>query len=413
MEFYSYKVVNKNNQILKGKLIAASEKEVLDYLTSLGFAVLDIKKVPENKFFKLFSFLERFSLKDKIFIIRNISLILKSGASLTDALKVLINSIKNRKVRDFFIILRLNIEKGAAIHSTFELYNHSFTQVEIELIKIAEESGNLSKTFDKLAQDLEREKNISSEIISSLIYPVIILIAAFGVVILVTTVILPKIAELVKEMKTELPLFSKLILNFGVWIGAHLKLVIFFVFIFIIICLALFITRKGREFLLKISLKLPILKTLILNMNLRSFCFLMKSLIDGGINLTQASLLTSTVINHPNLKIALENVHKGLQMGEDLSSLLQKEKAFPEILAGLLTIGYETGNLSTVLEIMEEYYEDEVRYSIKNLLTIIEPLLIIFVGAIVGLIAVSIVVPVYQQISSQIEQGVKSRGGGI
>ena len=413
MEFYAYKVVNKNNQILKGKFIAASEKEALDYLTSLGFAVLSIKKSYETIFTRLFNFLEKFSLKDKIFIIRNISLILKSGASLTDALGILIHSIKNRKIRDFFILLKLNIEKGAPLYSTFEIYKHSFSQVEIELIKIAEESGTLSKTFDKLVDDLEKEKNVRSEIISSLIYPVIILVAAFGVIILVTTVILPKIAELVREMKTELPAFSKAILNFGIWVGANLKLVILSIVLLVIISLVLLITKKGREILLLISLKLPVLKTLILNMNLRSFCFIMKSLIDSGINVTQSALLTSTVINHPRLKIALENIHKGLQTGEDFSLLIQREKAFPEILSGLLTIGYETGNLSSVLGIMEEYYEDEVRYSIKNLLTIIEPILIVFVGIIVGIVAISIVVPVYQQISSQLEHGLRGRGGGM
>lgn len=411
MEFYKYKVINNKNQIFKGKLIASSEKEVLEYLTSIGFAVVDVKKSTETFFTNLFKFLEKFSLKDKIFISRNISLILKSGANLTDSLRILVNSIKNRKIRDFFLLLMFNIEKGAPFYSTFELFKHSFSPVEVELIKIGETSGTLSKTFDKLAQDLEKEKNIRSEIISSLIYPMIILVAAFGVVILVTTVVLPKIAELVKEMRTELPMFSKIILNAGVWIGAHLKIVMASLLFLILIILFFFLTKYGRALLLKISLKLPILKNLIINMNLRSFCFLMKSLIDSGINVSQSLLLTSTVLNHPNLKIALENIYKGIQGGGNFSDLIQRERVFPEILAGLLSIGYETGNLSSVLGLMEEFYEDEVRYAIKNLLTLLEPILIIFVGIIVGLVAVSIIVPVYQQISTQLEQGTRGRGG--
>lgn len=412
MQFFSYKVVSKTGKILRGKFISNSDKELLEYLTSIGFTILEIRPLKKNIFTKLFSFLEKLSLKDKIFISRNISLILRSGANLIDGLKALAQSIKNRKLRDFFLFLVFNIENGAPFYNTFEYFTDSFSQVEIELIKVGEVSGNLSKTFDKLAEDLEKEKNIRSEIISSLMYPVIILIAALGVIVLVSTIVLPRIAEIVIGMKTKLPFISKIILTSGLWIGAHLKIFISSIIFFILANLFLFSTKRGRALLLKIALKLPILKNIILNTNLRSFYFIMKSLIEGGINISQALYLTSTVINYPDLKRAIERLTKEIQEGGDFAEAIKTEKAFPEMVGVLISIGYDTGNLSMVLGLLEEFYEDELRYSIRNLLTFLEPALTIFVGLIVGMIAVSIILPVYQQISTQIEQSLKARGAG-
>jgi len=171
----------------------------------------------------------------------------------------------------------------------------------------------------------------------------------------------------------------------------------------------LFITRKGRNILLLIGLRLPILKNLILNMNLRSFCFIFGSLIESGITVSQSLYLTSLVISHPELKEAALRMYQKIQSGANFEEVLTQEKIFPPVFSGVMIIGSETGNLSKVLEVMEKYYEDEVKYTIKNLMTLLEPLLIVFVGLIVGLIAVSIVVPVYQQISAQLEQGLKAR----
>jgi type IV pilus assembly protein PilC len=161
--------------------------------------------------------------------------------------------------------------------------------------------------------------------------------------------------------------------------------------------------------LLLIALKLPILKTLILNMNLRSFCFVFGSLIESGITVSQSLYLTSLVISHPELKEAALRMYQKIQGGANFEEVLVQERIFPPVFSGVMIIGSETGNLSKVLEVMEKYYEDEVKYSIKNLMTLLEPLLIVFVGIIVGLIAISIVVPVYQQISAQLEQGLQQR----
>ncbi len=409
MNFYKFVAIDQLGKIHKAKLIAESEQEITDYLSGLGLTPIKISLSAETFFYKILKPLKRISLKDKIFFARNVSLILKSGAGFIDGLKIFVKNLKDGILKDFVLFLIYNLEKGSPFYLTFQYFPESFTPVEIELIKIGELSGNLTKTFDKWVEDLEKEKNVRTELMSSLLYPSIILIAAFAVIILVTTFVIPKIAGLVQQMGTKLPAFSRVILTTGIWIGDHIKLIFSFLFLFIVILISLLITRKGRNILLKISLRLPILKNLILNMNLRSFCFILGSLIESGITISQGLYLTSLVISHPELKEATLRMHQKIQGGSNFEEVLSQEKIFPPVFSGVMIIGSETGNLNKVLEVMEKYYEDEVKYTIKNLMTLLEPLLIVFVGLIVGLIAVSIIVPVYQQISAQLEQGLQQR----
>ena len=409
MRFYKFQAVDNLGKFHRGKLIAESEQEVVDYLSGLGLTPIQVVLSTETFLNKIFKPFRKLSLKDKIFFARNVALILKSGAGLIEGLKIFVRNLKAGYLKDFVLFLIYNLQKGNPFYLTFQYFPESFSPVEIELIKIGELSGNLSKTFDNWAANLEKEKNVRTELFSSLLYPSIILIAAFGVIILVTTFVMPKIANLVQQMGTKLPAFSRIILSIGIWIGNHIKLIFLFLSLLTILFIGLLITRKGRQILLLIGLKLPILKTLILNMNLRAFCFIFGSLIESGITVLESLYLTSSVISHPEFREAILRIHQKIQGGANFEKVLAQEKVFPPIFSGVMLIGSETGNLSRVLEVMEKYYEDEVKYTIKNLMTLLEPLLIVFVGIIVGLIAVSIVVPVYQQISAQLEQGLQSR----
>lgn len=407
MKFFKYNAIDNSGRNQKGSLLATSEEEVIEYLSSLGLTVLKISPIKENFITKLTRSIFKISLKNKIFLARTISLILKSGASPIEGLKSFVKDLKGGKLKNFILFLILNVEKGNPIYQAFQAFPEDFNQIEVEMIKVGEMSGNLLKTFEDWTKNLEKEKEIRSEILSSLIYPSIILISAFVVVILAGTLVMPRLSQLVLEMGTKLPKFSEILLKSGIWVGKNIKklLLCFGMFIFILILFS--ISQKGRNFFYKLGLKLPVLKTLLFTLNIRAFCFTLSSLIDGGIPLSQSLYLTSSVIKHEEIRRALIRIYNKLLTGENFGSLLIQEKIFPKIFSGIVKTASETGSLSEVLRILEETYEEEIRLSIKNLITIIEPVLILFVGMIVGLVAVSVIVPIYQQISAQLEQSMK------
>lgn len=410
MKYYYFYALDQQGKTQKGKILAESETSAAEYLRNYGLTLIKLKEEKLNFLTSIFKFLGVISFKDKIFLYRNLSLVLKSGANLTYGLRVLSKSlIKYSTLKEFIIFLIYYIERGGHLYEAFEYYKKSFSPIEIEIIKVGEISGNLVKTFDKLAEDLNKEKQIRSEIISSLIYPSIILGASFLVIILVTTFVMPRLANLVIQMETELPFYSQIILNTGLFIGRNIKLILFFLLLIFLSLFILFFSKIGRLFILKISLQLPIIKKIILYLNLRSFCFVLESLLKSGIPLSKAIYLTNFVINHPQMHEAIVRLNKKIEQGYSFTESINQEYVFPAFFTGVLGIASETGNLTEVLTILQGYYEDELKFYIKNLMTLIEPILIIFVGLIVGLIAISIVVPIYQQISTQIEKGLQQR----
>lgn len=411
MQYYKFIAFDQNGQTRKGKILGDSDVAVAEYLRSYGLTIIKIYPEKVNFLKNLFGFWQIIKVKDKIFLYRNLSLIMKSGASLTQGLRILVKSLKYSTLREFITFMIYHLEKGGHLYEVFEYYKNSFNPVEIEIIKVGEISGNLIKTFDKLAEDLNKEKQIMSEIISFLIYPSIILLASLIVIILITTFVIPRLANLIMQMETELPFYSQIILNIGLFIGQNIKIILFSLLLaFLAFIIALF-SKSGKSLLLHLSFKLPVLKNILLAMNLRSFCFILESLLKSGISLSRSIYLTSGVINHPQIKEALIRINKKIEEGHNLVDSLNQEEVFPKFFSGILGIASETGNMVEVLNILENYYEDEMRFYIKNLMTLIEPVLIIFVGLIVGLLAISIVIPIYQQISSQIERGLQQRPG--
>ncbi|MCS7184070.1 MAG: type II secretion system F family protein [Patescibacteria group bacterium] len=410
MQYYQFLAYDSQGKFQKGKILGESELSVIEYLKSYGLTIVKINQDKSINILRgILRFLTIISLKDKIFLYRNLVLILKSGANLTHGLRVLVRSLKYSALKELILFMIYHIEKGGRIYEVFQYYEKSFNPIEIEIIKVGEISGNLIKSFDKLAQDLDREKQVKSEIISSLIYPTIILGASLVVIILVTTFVIPRLANLVSQMETELPFYSMLILNIGLFIGNNIKIILAFLGLTFLIFILLILSKTGKFFLLKISLKIPIIKNIILTLNLRSFCFILESLLKSGIPLSRAIHLTSYVLNHPEIKSATLRIKNKIEQGENFSEIINQEEVFPKFFGGIISIASETGNIVEVLNILQAYYEDEFKFYIKNLMTLIEPILIIFVGLIVGLIAVSIVIPIYQQISTQIEKGIQQK----
>ncbi len=414
MEYYSYIAIeNKTGKKIKGRMLSENELEINEYLRSLDLTVVNIKKIREIKFLEnfLLRYFRTIKLKDKIFLMRNLSLILKSGAGLSRGLRMLSKTLKYSSLKEFVLFMIYNVEKGGHLYESFSYFKNSFTPIEVEVIKISETSGNLINAFDKLANDLQKEKEIRSEIISSLIYPSIILFASLVVITLVVTFVVPRLYNLVQQLDTPLPFYSKIILETGKFIGDNIKYFLIAIFLFLILFISLILSERGKKIIFLFLLKIPIIKNIILIMNLRSFCFVLGSLIKNGISISKSLSLTSNAINHPKLVEATLRVNNKIIQGFSFSESISQEEVFPSFFSGILAISSETGNLAEVLSILEKYYEDEFRFYVKNLMTVIEPLMIIFVGMIVVLIAISIVVPIYQQLSIQIQQSLQPGGG--
>ncbi len=403
MLVYKFKAYDNKGKIHTGNLFIPSEEEAISFLLKNNLTPIEVKLITQTLISQfLFKLFFRITFEQKLFLMRNLALLLKSGLNLDKGLELLTQEAKGG-LRDLLFYLNYNLQRGEPLYKTFSFFSQAFSEVEIETIRAGEMSGNLVENLEKLVDNLERQRQIKNEIISNIIYPVIVLLLAFGVLILLVTFVMPKISILLSQLTENPPIFTKILLIVSNFVNANLNLVIAFLTFSFFILILVFILKKTRLLIVKFLMKVPLFSKIYLYLAFSQSLFIVRSLLEAGIPLTQALKLTADATFHPEIKKAFYEIEKKLRTGKKFGDALKEETVIPPFLASVLTIASESGNLEETLKVLEEFYLDEFRNMVRNLLNLLQPALLIFVGGIVGFVAIAVLVPIYQQISSQLQ----------
>ena len=403
MIVYRYKAYDYKGKLHTGNLFVPSEEEAIAFLLRNNLTPIEVKLLPQGLLSQiLFRLFFRINFSQKLYLIRSLYLILKSGLTLYKGLEVLTREARGG-VKDFLFCLNYNLQRGEPFYRTFSAFPQVFSQVEIETIKAGEISGNLIANLEKLAENLERQREIKNEIISNLIYPAIVLGLAFGVIILLTTFVMPKISVLLTQLTSKPPFLTKLLIDVSSFVNANLNLVTAFLILLVLSLVVIISLKKTRDIFLKILMKLPFFSNLYDALALSQAFFILRSLLGTGITLTQALKLTADASFHSDIRQAFYGVEKELRAGKKLGDALLMQEKIPVFVGSILSVASEAGFLEETLKVMENYYLEEFRTKIKNFLNLLQPALLIFVGVIVGFVAIAVLVPIYQQISQQLQ----------
>jgi type II secretory pathway component PulF len=400
MQKFKFKATDKDGVIHKGVVLANDKNEAVNSLAKLEFNPLGLRRALIFKFLQ--DFVEKLAAKDKIFLARNLNIILQSGLGLTEGARILLRGMKNSGLKNFLIHFILTVERGSPISKAFSDFPRYFSEIDVEIIKVGEFSGNLSSTLKKWAEDLERDKEIKNTIVSALIYPIIILVVAIAVLILLITFVMPKIASLVQQIGGHPPKATQIIVSVSLFLGNNVNWFLAITFGVIVLFIIFALSPLGRKFFLKVFIKSFLTKKLALDLVLRNFCFTVGNLLEAGVNLTDSLKLMENTVFHPDFRRTIKNVREKIIQGMDFGDSIMSEKNLPGYFSGILGISSRTGAISSVLLVLRDYYEAEVKLKIKNLISMIEPMLLVFIGLVVGGIALAILIPIYQQISTQL-----------
>jgi len=412
MIVYRYKAYDYKGKLHTGNLFVTSEEEAIAFLLRNNLTPIEVKLLPQSLINKLFfRIFFRITFSQKLYLIRSLYLILKSGLDINRGLSILLRESKG-SLLDFLYYLNYNLQKGEPLYKTLASFPHIFSEVEIETIKAGEISGNLADNLLRWVENLEKKRQIRSEIIGNLLYPSIVFLMSLGVIFLLITFVMPKIGILIKELTKNPPLLTRVLLFLSEFTNAYLFQIILFSFLLLIFLITLILLRSTRKIFTQIFMKLPLISKIYLYLALSDFLFILASLLKAGISLPQALRLSYRSVNYPGVREAILNIEKKIIAGKRLGEALSEEPLFPSILANILGVASETGRLEETLEIMEEHYRQEFRNLVNNFLTLLQPMLLIFVGFIVGFVAIAVLVPIYQQISTQL-QSPSGFGGGF
>lgn len=362
------------------------------------------KKNNKSAFEKVDDFLLRFSrvsLKDKLFFVQYLGIMLKAGISLSAALRTLARQTANKKFKGIILDMASNVEKGVSLTETLRPHEKVFGELFINMVEAGEISGKLEEVLVQIYIQLKKQHELISKVKGALTYPAVIVFAMFGIGTFMMIVIVPQLTGMLMEFGSELPIATKVLIvisdaliNNGVIVLAGL---IFLIFLFI----KILSTYKGKYFFQALVLKLPIISPIVKKMNLARFARTVSSLLKTDIMIIKTFQITAHVLGNLHYREAVlemsDKIKKGSQINEVISTY---PKLFPPIVDQIVSVGEQTGELDSILTELADFYEGEVDQIMNNLPSIIEPLLILVLGLGVGGMAVAIIMPMYSMTSA-------------
>jgi len=348
---------------------------------------------------KINNFLLRFSripLKEKLFFIQHLNVMLKAGISLSVALKTLAKQTGNKRFIKILTEIAANVEKGTSFTESLKPHEKIFGQLFINMIEAGEVSGKLEDVLGQLYIQIKKQHELISKVKGALTYPIVIIIAMCGIGIFMIVVIVPKITAMFKEFNAELPLPTKILIAVSDAIVNHGLLSAIIAVISIIIIIQILRTKKGKYYFQAIILKLPIIAPIVKKINLARFSRTVGSLLKTDIMIIKTFQITSNVLGNLHYRKALMEMSEEVKKGGAIHEVVKNyPQLFPPVVIQMISVGEETGELDNILEELAEFYENEVNQIMNNLPSLIEPLLILILGCAVGAMAVAIIMPMY------------------
>lgn len=400
---FHYIAADSGGKIIEDNAEAANTSELLARLSSKGLRPISIKVIKALEKELHLKFLgPSLTVIDKLFLTKYLALMLRVGTDLFKAIDILIADFEKPVLKALLMQIRANLEKGNPFYTTFAQYPNIFSSVFVNLIRAGEKSGTLDRVLEELSVDLGKEQELRSRIRSALVYPVILLGASFIILLLLVTFALPRIAEVFTTGGFKPPLFSRVVFAIGLFVGRNILYVLM-----LLVALGIggwyFLTqnRATRHFIQRFAYRIPYVGEILKRIALQRFASTLASLMRAGLAITDSLEITAQAVGWEDMRDALVRVSReGMTKGLTVGDAFRREPVFPRVVANLIAVSEKAGHLENILDTLANFYESEIDNSIKTLISFLEPAMLLILGIIIATIALSIIVPIYQLISS-------------
>ena len=336
------------------------------------------------------------SLKERLFFVQHLSVMLKAGISLSIALKTLAKQTESKFFAKVITDVSGQVEKGKSFAESLSTYKKAFGELFISMVDAGEVSGKLESVLNELFIQMKKEHKLISKVKGAMTYPAVILFAMLGIGTFMIVFIVPKITAMFKEMNTELPLPTQILIKVSETLVNHGLISVIILILFVVILIRILKTYKGKYIFQAILLKMPIFSPIVKKINLAKFARNISSLLKTDIMIIKSFQITANVIGNLHYREAILDMGQKIKKGGKLNEVVATyPKLFPPIVTQMVAIGEETGELDNILVELAEFYEEDIDQIMENLPSIIEPLLILVLGLGVGGVAVAIIMPMY------------------
>jgi type IV pilus assembly protein PilC len=394
---FKYKVQNKNNEIIEGVADSPDKFTLAREFRDKGDFPISIKEVREGKGFLMkISFSNKVSLSDKIMFTNNLSGMLSAGLSLTRALAVLEKQAPKTRLGEIIHNLGDDVSKGNTLSDGMKKFPRVFSGVFVPMVRAGEESGGLPKTLSEIGSNLKKSYDLNKKVKGALTYPTIIVVAMLLIGTLMMIYVVPTLTKTFKELGADLPGSTKAI----IWLSDTISqnILLFLLVIGGLVVGGMFISKIKiiQRHFDRFILHIPVIGMIVKEVNTARTARTLSSLLLSGVNISNSLAITEEVLQNVHYKELVHNSITAIEKGSVLSASFKANPfLYPVMMGEMIEVGEETGNLSKMLLDIASFYESEVDNKTKDLSTIIEPVLMLFIGGAVGLFAVSMITPMY------------------
>jgi type IV pilus assembly protein PilC len=397
-KLYEYVAVGKDGNRTKGSMTALNKEEVVTQLFQKGLSPVSVDEV--SKLFALDRLKEvnigGVPLKDKMIFLKQFSIMLNAGLSITRALEVLSMQTTNPRFKVVLKEVLKSVSGGVQLSDSFAKYPDVFDSIAINLIKAGEQSGNLGLILRKLSREYEQKNALKSKVTSALAYPAVLTVVMIGVVVFLLAIVVPQLEDAFKSFGAELPWITKAVIGLSKVITNYWYLVLL-VLIGGAVGIKYFVsTPEGRRVWDKILITVPVFGPLFVKIQVATFSRVLYLLISSGVPILQTLELTEATLSNIWFKDEVISMRDQVKRGVSIAVPLLQSPYFPSIVGYMVNVGQETGQLDTVLRKVEKYYDLEIKTATSTLSSLLEPILLVVMGGVVGVIVAAIYYPMFQ-----------------
>lgn len=395
MPNYKYKAMNDKGERLEGTYTAANKDAVLEMISINNYYPLNVEEIREGANLD-FSFLEKVKTKDIAIFCRQFYTMLNAGAPINTCLQILSEQMSSKKLREALSKVHEEVKKGATLSEAMKEQETVFPQLLTSMVAAGEMTGNLDTIMLRMSTHFEKENKINNKIRGAMIYPSVLGVVAVAVVFIILTFVMPIFVSMFQSSNVVLPASTRMLLAISTGLKKNLLLVLLVISGIVISLRYYFKSENGILFSHKMRLKIPIVKSLNQKVIVSRFTRTLSTVLASGITLVDGLYVVSDVIGNRIVQKKLEAARDEVMKGETLSSSMKETALFPKMLISMISIGEESGSLDEILNKTADFYDEELESEIQIFTALLEPLMIVVMGALIGALIVAMVQPMFQ-----------------
>ena len=408
---YKYKAKSPSGEILTGSIDANNEIEVVAWVKRNGWIPIDINRAYEMaiqisesttgkniNFDDILDLSPRIKLKDKAVFFRQLTTLIEAGVPIASAIEVLIEQTDNKILKKIISKIYYKVSSGTTLGSAIVDYPKVFNPLSVALVRAGEESGNLDLCLSRVATFLEEQDSLRKQIVSALTYPTTVIVIALVVLGLMVGIVIPQFEKAFLNLSIEMPMLTKITFKIGKWIRTNWYL---FPVVFLVIYFVLRYIRKIAGLKIytdALMLKFPIFGNIIYKSSVSRAFRTMSSLLMSGVPVLSSIEISSEVAANEKIKRSFLHMRDAVTVGRLMNGVMKEKKLFPPMVIHMVAVGEETGKTDDMLEKVATWYEIELTETIKRLSSLLEPVMIVFVGVIVAFMVLAIFLPIISSI---------------